>query len=48
MGLYDLLYRVGCMPWERAGEAYGTVELEGRLTDLGIPPGSIDLFIDVG
>ena len=116
MGLYDLLYRVGGVPWERAGEAFGAEDLErllrreeerldgpgtlldlgcgtgmyalgaaargwhvvgvdashvaierareraaasgmaarfevgdvGQLTDLGIPPGSIDLFIDVG
>lgn len=114
--MYDFLYRVGGVPWERAGEAYGEGELDrllhreeerlggpgslldlgcgtgmyaltaaargwhvvgvdasqvaidrardraatsdtdvrfevgdvGRLTDLGIQPGSIDLFIDVG
>lgn len=113
--MYDLLYRVGGVPWERAGEAFGTGELErllkqeedrlggpgslldlgcgtgmyargaaargwrvvgvdasqvaidqareraasaahvrfevgdvGHLTDLGIQPGSIDLFIDIG
>lgn len=116
MGTYDLLYRIGGVPWERAGEAFGAGELErllqseeerlngpgalldlgcgtgmyasgaaargwravgvdasrvaidrareraagsgldvrfevgdvGRLSDLGIPPGSVDLFLDVG
>ncbi len=116
MGLYDLLYRTGGVPWESAGEAFGAGELErllqreeerlggpgslldlgcgtgmyalgaaargwhvvgvdasrvaierarergastgsgarfeigdvGQLTSLEIPPGSIDLFIDVG